>query len=73
MDVRPQRRPRLAEPVAQAGPALVEPVDRLRDGRRLDVEPARQLGEERRQRRREVQLGHGYASTATSTDEIAGR
>ena len=42
VDVRPQRRPRLAEPVAQAGPALVEPVDRLLHRRRVDVEFARQ-------------------------------
>src|SRR5438876_2191333 len=73
VDVRPQSRTRLAEPVAQTGPALVEPVDRLVHGRRLDVEAARQLLEQRRKRRGQVQLGHGYATTATSTDEIAGR
>src|SRR5205809_403413 len=58
---------------AQTRPALVEPVDRLVHGRRLDVKAARQLLEQRRKRRGQVQLGHGYATTATSTDEIAGR
>ena len=32
-------RPGLAQPVAQAGPALVEPFDRLVDRRRVDLEP----------------------------------
>ena len=58
--------------------SIVEPVNRLFHGCRVDIEPARQLGKERQQRRGEVQLGHrlshhGYATTATSTDEIAGR
>jgi hypothetical protein len=63
----------LAEPVAQAGPALVEALDRFRHRPRVDLEPARELGEQRRQRRGEVQIGHGYSTTAISTDEIAGR
>ncbi len=40
---------------------------------RVDVEPARQLGEERRERRGKMELGHRYSTTATSTDVIPGR
>ena len=46
--------------------------DRIADGCRVDVDPARQPGEQRHQRRREVQVGH-QSTTATSTDEIDGR
>ena len=73
MNVRTQSRPLLAEPVAQPRPLGVEAVDRLRDRCRLDVELPWQLPEEWLQCRREVQLGHRYARTATSTDEIDGR
>ena len=38
-----------------------------------DLHLARQVLEEREQRGGEVQVGHGYASTATSTDAIDGR
>src|SRR5437868_11280671 len=46
VDVRTQRRARLAEPVPQAGPALVEPLDGLVDGGRLDLQAAREAAEE---------------------------
>jgi hypothetical protein len=73
VDVPAQRRARLAQAVADAGPALVEPVDGLVHRRRLDVEPARQVGEHRRQRDREVEIGHAYPITATSTEAMPGR
>ena len=73
VDVPSQRRAFLAEPVAQAGPAAVELVDRLVHGRRVDLDVPRQVGEQGRERRRQVQVGHGYWMTATSTDEIGGR
>src|SRR5207253_2140602 len=47
VDVRAQLRPGLAEPVAEPGPTLVEALDRLLHGRRVDLEPARQVAEER--------------------------
>ena len=59
VDVAPERRPRLDEAVAEAGPALLDPVERLVDGGRVHVEEARQAGEERRQRPGEMELGHG--------------
>ena len=65
--------PGLAEAVAKAGPALVESLDRLIDAQGGDVKPPWQFGEERRERRGQVHVGHDYAITATSTDEIAGR
>ena len=55
------------------GPARVELGDRLVDGLGLDLDVARQVLEERRQGGGEMHLGHGYATTATSTEEIAGR
>jgi hypothetical protein len=67
-----QRRPRLAEAVAQAGPALVQPVDGVADGRRVDVEPPRQVGEDGRQGDRKVDVGH-QPITATSTEAMPGR
>ena len=73
VDVRPQLGPGHAQPVAQAGPARVQLGDRAVHGRGLDLDVARQVAEQRRQRRGEVDVGHGYAITATSTDEIAGR
>ena len=39
---------------------------------RVDVHPAWQVGKERRQRARQVQIGH-QSIWATSTEEIAGR
>jgi hypothetical protein len=73
VDVRTEGRAWLAQAVAQSGPALVEPVDGLVHGRGVDVEPPRQIDEERWERRRQVQVGHYDASTATSTEEIPGR
>jgi hypothetical protein len=57
--VPPQRRARLAEAVSEAGPALLEAVDRVVHGRRLDLDPARQVGEDGRQGDGQVQVGHG--------------
>ncbi len=54
-----QRRARLAQSVADSGPALVEPVDGLVNRGRLDVEPARQVGEHRGQSDWEMEVGHG--------------
>jgi hypothetical protein len=59
VDVLPQGRSRLAQAVAQPGPALVEPLDRLADGRRLDLETSRQACEERLQGGGKLQVGHG--------------
>jgi hypothetical protein len=73
VDVAAQPGARLAEPVANSGPALVEAVDGLVDGGRLDIEPAGQVGEHRRQRDREVEIGHAYPITATSTEAMPGR
>ena len=73
VDVRSQLGPGHAQPVAQAGPARVQLGDRAVHRRCLDLDVARQVAEERRQGRGEVDVGHGYASTATSTEEIAGR
>jgi hypothetical protein len=67
-----QRRPRLAEAVAHPGPALVQAVDGVAHGRGLDVEPPGQVGEDRRQRDREVDVGH-QSITATSTEAMPGR
>ena len=72
VDVHPQRRARLAQAVAQAGPAVVELVDRLVDGARVDLDDAREVAVERDQRSREAQLAH-QSSTATSTDQMFGR
>jgi hypothetical protein len=72
VDVRTQRRPSLHEPVAEAGPTLVEPVDRLAHGRGVDVELAREPRKERRQRRGEVQLGH-QSTDAYVTDVMPGK
>jgi hypothetical protein len=73
VDVRPQPEAGLDEAVAKAGPALLELVEGLVDRRRLELEPARQAGEERRQRPRDVDVGHRYSTAATSTDAIPGR
>lgn len=73
VDVAAERRAGLAEAVADSGPAFVETVDGLVHGRRLDFESAGQIGEDRRQCDREVEIGHGYPITATSTDAMPGR
>src|SRR5438045_924094 len=77
VDVRAQHRAALADPVAESRPALVEAVERLVDGRRVHVELPRELREERKQRRWDMQLCHGYphqaSMVATSTEAIAGR
>src|SRR5262249_20333033 len=57
VDVPPQLRPGLAQPVAQAGPPLVQPVDGLGHRGRLDVEVAWQgAAEQRRQCGRQVDV-----------------
>ena len=50
------------------GPALVELLDRLRHAGRVDVEPARQVAEERQQRRWEVDVGHRISSNSNERD-----
>ena len=72
VDVRPDRRPGLAETVAQTRIALLQPLDRLDDSAGVDVELPRQVGEERRQRSREVDVRH-HSITVACTDEIGGR
>src|SRR6478609_7848487 len=72
VDVGSQLGAGLDETVAQAGPPLVQPVDRLVHRRRLDLELAREPGEERRQDRGKVQLGH-QATSATVTEVIPGK
>jgi hypothetical protein len=67
-----ERRPRLAQAVAQPRPALVEAVDRLADGGCVDVEPPGQVGEDGRQRDGKVDVGH-QPITATSTEAMPGR
>ena len=73
VDVCAEGRTRLAQTVAQAGPLLLETVERLVDGGGVYLEPARQAGEEGRKRRREVKVGHDQSTTATSTEVIPGR
>ena len=73
VDVVAQSRARLAQAVAKTGPLLIEPVEHLVDGRSLDVESARQAGEEGRERGWEVELGHAYSTIATSTDVMPGK
>ena len=58
MDVLSESGARLAQAVTQAGPLLLETVERLVDGGGVDLEPAGQAGEEGRKRRREVKFGH---------------
>jgi hypothetical protein len=67
-----QHRPRLAEAVAHPRPALVQPVDGVAHGGGLDVEAPGQVGEDGRQRDREVDVGH-QPITATSTEAMPGR
>jgi hypothetical protein len=59
VDVRADSRPGLAQPVADAGPAAVELVDRRIDRRRFDLDVPLDAREERHQRSWEVQVGHG--------------
>jgi hypothetical protein len=68
-----QRRPRLAQPVAQARPALIEPADGVVDGGGLDIEAAGQVGEDGRKRHGQVDVGHSQLTTATSTEAMPGR
>ena len=67
-----QRRAGLAQPVAYARPTIVEAVEGLAHGGRLDVEAAGQVGEDGRQRDRKVDVGH-QPITATSTEAMPGR
>ncbi len=62
----------LAQAVAQTRPPPLQLPDRVADVGRVDVKSARQVREERLQRRRQVNVGHQSTITA-STDEIAGR
>jgi len=73
VDVVAQSGARLAQAVAKTGPLFIEPVEHLVDGRSIDVESARQAGEERRKRGWEIELRHGYSTIATSTDVMPGR
>ena len=73
VDVVAEHRPWLAQPVAEPGPPLVEARDCLVHARRIDIQAPRQAMEQWRQRGGQVKVGHGYARTATSTEEIAGR
>src|SRR6266508_1441012 len=63
----------LAQPVAQTGPALVEACEGLVHRSGLNLDSAGEVAEQRRQRVGQMQLGHGYSTTATSTEEMAGR
>ncbi len=71
VNVPPERRAGLAEAVAEAGPALFKAIDRLADGRRLKLQPARQAREQRRQRRWEADLRHGQATTMATSSELS--
>jgi hypothetical protein len=73
IDVAAQRRTGLAQAVADPGPAIIEAVDGLAHRPRLDLEPAGQVGEHRRQRDRKMEVGHRYPITATSTEAMPGR
>src|SRR5690349_20522278 len=73
VDVTAQGRAFRNQPIAEARPLLLELVERLRDRCRLDVEATDEPGEERHQRRREMDVRHQASIVATSTEEIAGR
>ena len=73
VNVMTQDRARLAQTITKTGPLLIETVEHLVDGRSLDVESARQPGEEGWKRGWEVELCHGYSTIATSTDVMPGR
>ena len=65
--------PRLAQPVAQAGVALVQPFERLPDRPSINVEMSRQPWKERRQRRRNMDTHRAQSTTTASTDVMPGR
>ena len=68
-----ERGPGLAQAVAEArATSSFELVDRLADGRRLDVDVPRQPRKSGISVRGQVDVGH-QSTIATSTDEIAGR
>jgi hypothetical protein len=73
VDVAPQVAAVFAEAVAETRPALVELRNGVRDRSGVELEPAREAGEERWKRGRQVELGHVYSMRATSTDEMPGR
>jgi hypothetical protein len=72
VDVRAQFRG-IAEPVAQARPALVERVECLRDRLGFDVDVPLEPGEERLQRRRQMDFDGAQSNTAVCTEVIPGR
>ena len=59
VDVVTERRACLAEAVADARPLLVESSDRRLHRGGVDIEPAWKVVEERRQRRGQMDIGHG--------------
>jgi hypothetical protein len=59
VNVLAQNRAWFAQAVAKNGPLLVETVEDLLDGLCVDVESARQAGEEGRKRGWEIELCHG--------------
>ena len=74
VDVPPERRAGLAQAVAQARPPGVELIEHVAHRGRLELEAARQAGEQRLERRGESDVGHAQASTtAVSTDTMLGR
>jgi hypothetical protein len=72
MDVRTQLCG-IAEPVAQARPALVERVQCLRDRLGFDVDAPLEPREERLQGRRQMDFDGAQSSTAVCTEVIPGR
>jgi hypothetical protein len=82
VDVRPDDRPGVQEPVPKTRDPLVELVDDLGDGGPGDLEPPRRFGEERDQGTRQMDdrrhrpICHrvsAQSTTAASTDQIGGR
>jgi len=73
VDVRPDARSRVKQPVPDARDLGVEIRDDLGDRRAAGREPSRRTGEERDQRSRQVNVGHAQSTSAASTDQIAGR
>jgi len=65
----------VAHAITQTRPTHVELGDRVLHARGVHIQPARQAREQRRKRRREMDVGHSgsQSSTATSTDVIPGR
>src|SRR5690348_5554937 len=62
--------PRLAQPVAQAGIALVQPFERLPDRARVNVDVPGQARKEGRQRRRDMNVHRAQSTTTASTDVV---